>query len=86
MAFDAGEIGFQNDGIFSEVHACLRVSIGGVIQMITRLAGKSIHRMGGFVSGERKRVVRVHFRMRARPAIFRARAHRLDVRRRRPLS
>jgi hypothetical protein len=35
----------KNDGIFCEVHACLRVCIGGVIQMILRLAEKSIHRM-----------------------------------------
>src|ERR1035441_3603560 len=46
MAFDAGEIGLKNDGIFYEVHACLRVCIGGVLQMILRLAEKSIHSMG----------------------------------------
>src|ERR1035438_6192743 len=46
MALDAGEIGLKNDGIFCEVHACLRVCIGGVIQMILRLAEKSIHSMG----------------------------------------
>src|ERR1035438_936553 len=46
MAFDAGKIGLKNDGIFCEGHACLRVCIGGVIQMILRLAEMSIHRMG----------------------------------------
>ena len=38
VAFHACEIGFENDGIFSGVHDRFSSRIGGVLQMITRLA------------------------------------------------
>src|ERR1035437_198702 len=60
MAFDSAEIGMKNDGILCEVHACLRVSIGGVHQMITRLAEKSIHAMKPLCFRRRFRFPRDH--------------------------
>jgi hypothetical protein len=55
MPGDAGEVGFQKNRVLYEIQACLRVFIGGATQMITLLAGLSIHEIGALCFGAEKR-------------------------------